>query len=376
AYDELKVVLHVELGPDERREKVRRINAALDSDPVDIVSLRDCATLSGGLVNDSVRQRVWPKLLGVNAYQKTKKTDAQTLQSHRDHGQVLLDVRRSDRRFPPDTKASFRRFKQSQLTELIMRVLHQNKSLYYYQGFHELSVPFLLICGPDVAVQLLNQLCHTHLRDFMETSIAQSDSLLSFLYPIIAREDKPLQDFLQLSEVGTVFCLSWILTWFSHVLTNWGAVVRLYDLFLASHPLMPVYLSAAVVLHVRDDVVSVNCELSAVHAALRWPSSLPLERIIRQAIRLFAAYPPALIASRNNLRLENSLGIRNYTKTLLPQLVQLRSDRALAARTKNGYLLHHQYVDDDDQTLSKQNIRYVVICAVVVTLVYFLYAAL
>lgn len=47
------------------------------------------------------------------------------------------------------------------------------------------------------------------------------------------------------AEVGTIFCLSWLITWYGHVLEDTKQTVRLYDFFLASHPLMPIYLAAA-----------------------------------------------------------------------------------------------------------------------------------
>lgn len=48
------------------------------------------------------------------------------------------------------------------------------------------------------------------------------------------------------AEVGTVFALSWLITWYGHVLTDFHHTLRLFDFFLASHPLMPVYFAAAV----------------------------------------------------------------------------------------------------------------------------------
>ena len=51
------------------------------------------------------------------------------------------------------------------------------------------------------------------------------------------------------AEVGTIFCLSWLITWYGHVLDDAKHTVRLYDFFLASHPLMPIYLAAAVRIH-------------------------------------------------------------------------------------------------------------------------------
>ena len=51
------------------------------------------------------------------------------------------------------------------------------------------------------------------------------------------------------SEVGTMFCLSWLITWYGHVLGEFQQIVRLYDFFMACHPLMPIYLAADVSTH-------------------------------------------------------------------------------------------------------------------------------
>ena len=48
------------------------------------------------------------------------------------------------------------------------------------------------------------------------------------------------------AEVGTMFCLPWLITWYGHVLNDVKHIIRLYDFFIACHPLMPIYLAAAV----------------------------------------------------------------------------------------------------------------------------------
>ena len=48
------------------------------------------------------------------------------------------------------------------------------------------------------------------------------------------------------SECAYYFSLSWLITWFGHVVESHDTVCRLVDLFLATHPLMPVYVSTAV----------------------------------------------------------------------------------------------------------------------------------
>lgn len=52
------------------------------------------------------------------------------------------------------------------------------------------------------------------------------------------------------SEVGTVFSLSWLITWFGHVLGDLDSIVRLYDFFMASAPLMPIYMAASVSIYI------------------------------------------------------------------------------------------------------------------------------
>ena len=47
-------------------------------------------------------------------------------------------------------------------------------------------------------------------------------------------------------QVEPFFALPWILTWFAHDINSLDSAARLFDLFLASHPLMPLYLSVAV----------------------------------------------------------------------------------------------------------------------------------
>ena len=58
-------------------------------------------------------------------------------------------------------------------------------------------------------------------------------------------------------------------------------VYRLYDVFLTSPPLMPVYMSAAIVLHRKREIMAVECELSSVHQVLhRLPQDLPLDMLV------------------------------------------------------------------------------------------------
>ena len=71
------IVMHVVLfEPDDEpawvREKKLEIVAALKADPVNISLLREMAVTNGGFLCNSLRRRVWPKLLGVNPHRLKK----------------------------------------------------------------------------------------------------------------------------------------------------------------------------------------------------------------------------------------------------------------------------------------------------------------
>ena len=61
--------------------------------------------------------------------------DVETLHGHRDYNQVVLDVNRSQKRFPPGMEESDRLGYQDQLIDVIMRVLCANPELHYYQVY-------------------------------------------------------------------------------------------------------------------------------------------------------------------------------------------------------------------------------------------------
>lgn len=143
------------------------------------------------------------------------------------------------------------------------------------------------------------------------------------------------------AEVGTVFALSWLITWFGHVLSDFRHVVRLYDFFLACHPLMPIYFAAVVsslqnkkiqytlflkkkkkkkclnfsatdklitvisallcsrqiVLHREEEVLDCECDMAMVHHLLsQIPQDLPYETLISRAGDLFVQFPPSELA--------------------------------------------------------------------------------
>jgi hypothetical protein len=240
---------------------------------------------------------VWPKLLCPNLITTDQLPDEQKMKSHVYYHQVVLDVDRSIRRFPPSIREAQRLSMQDQLVRLIMRILIRNPSLHYYQGFHDICVTFLIILGEDDAFFAMNNLVNSHLHRFMEKTTDSVAFILELIPLLVHRKDPILFEFLEKSEVGNIYGLSWVLTWFGHSLNSYRQLGRLFDLFIVNHELFCVYLVAAIVLHKRDEILELDCCLSGVYPYLnklveREEQRLPFETLIQNARSIMDQFPP------------------------------------------------------------------------------------
>ncbi|XP_041800237.1 TBC1 domain family member 20 isoform X1 [Chelmon rostratus] len=280
-----------------RKRKIVEITQALSVSPVDVAALRRMAISEGGLLTDEIRRQVWPRLLNVPLHVLDQEPEKVERENNKDYNQVLLDVQRSLRRFPPGMPDEQREGLQEELIDIILRVLKRNTQLHYYQGYHDIVVTFLLVLEERLATALVEKLSTHHLRDFMDPTMDNTKHILNYLMPIIDRVNPEVHDFMQQAEVGTVFALSWLITWFGHVLSDFRHVVRLYDFFLACHPLMPIYFAAVIVLYRQEEVLECECDMAMVHHLLsQIPQDLPYETLISRAGDLFVQFPPSELA--------------------------------------------------------------------------------
>lgn len=82
---------------------------------------------------DDLRRSVWPLLLGVDVSQCDPVPTLDELSRHPEYNQVVLDVNRSLKRFPPGIPLQQRLALQDQLTIIILRVISKYPHLSYYQ---------------------------------------------------------------------------------------------------------------------------------------------------------------------------------------------------------------------------------------------------
>lgn len=277
----------------EERQKRQKIEAALADSATPLNKWQEFAKTEYGLVSDDLRRRVWPRLVGIDPDCVDPAPNLSDLKSHREYNQVILDVNRSLKRFPPGIPYEQRIALQDQLTVLILRVIIKYPHLRYYQGYHDVAITFLLVVGEDVAFHVMEILSTNHLVECMQETMEPTQHRLMYLYPIIRRENPQLCEYLLKSSVGTLFALPWYLTWFGHSLNSYRDVVRLYDYFLATPFLMPLYATVAIVLHRDNEIFKEDCDMASLHCLLsQLPEDLPFEYLLPKAAELYEKHPP------------------------------------------------------------------------------------
>ncbi|KAK2076179.1 hypothetical protein QBZ16_001111 [Prototheca wickerhamii] len=222
----------------------------------------------------------------------------------RDRHVIGCDIDRSLWAFTQGWTEAARQEKREELRALILAVLRRNPGTWYYQGLHDVASVFLFTVGPSMAERLLGHLLCCHLRDATRPDLGAITQILCIVYPLLEVCDPELHDFLiSLDEPALetpYFALSWLLTWFAHDVPDLDSIARLFDLFLASHPLMPLYLAAVAIKSNRDCILACGEDGPAVYAALKTMKILrggraQADALACQAAALFRARPPAAL---------------------------------------------------------------------------------
>lgn len=158
----------------------------------------------------------------------------------------------------------------------------------------------LLVLRDALATHVAIALAKAHLRDFLEPNLNGALRYLSLIGAIVQRAHAPLAEHLRKADLfeRPFFALPWLITWFAHTIDSIPHLARLFDTLIASHPTWCAYLSAAVVLLLRDDILALPAEMDALHAFLtRAPCRLPPESIIAHASVLEKLVMPSALLS-------------------------------------------------------------------------------
>jgi hypothetical protein len=284
---------------------IQRLHGFLDSKPINIDGLRSFSRF--GFVNNTLRRKIWPILLGLDDSKCNEKYAVTIHNKHKYYDQINKDVARSLFSFDvhKNQSAYIRHQNRISLARIIQSIFSIHPNLHYIQGFHDICSVFLHICADDehLAFEMCQKLSVMHIRDHLRGSLDVVIQLISAVFPLLSMIDRQVHDFLQSSGTQSFLTLSWILTWFAHNVDCFESVARIFDFLLSSHPSMSIYLTAAVIVHLKFEVLKLPCEMSAVHQFFQ---DLPEKRIdfnavILHAHTLFQLHPPAVLYAKSNI---------------------------------------------------------------------------
>ncbi|CAK9301575.1 unnamed protein product [Gordionus sp. m RMFG-2023] len=242
------------------------LSQLLDESSSDITAvLRINAITKYGLVNDEIRKRAWPKLLDAS-YRENDIiiTNRNDYENHFYYNQVVMDIERTLKRFPPGLDPSERLVLQNKAINIIMSILYENDDIHYYQGYHDIAITIILVLTEEKpSLFILKQITPKFLKDFTgPTGSSGLEFALSYTYPIIACSNPRLALFLEnkMDLNPPLFCLPQMITWFaraSHtascnnvnhrqIYPNQAVASRVFEVFVATRdPRAPLYLCAA-----------------------------------------------------------------------------------------------------------------------------------
>lgn len=286
----------------------------------DVVSLRKLAAVRG-LVSHSLRKRAWPFMLGAettDVYEegmgvanskKPHQYQSMSSMSHKDDAVVRADMERSLWKFTRGWSDEERHEERKRLARVVNASVRGNETgVFYYQGLHDVASVLLLVCGEGAAHGMLEKLVSCHLRDCTRATIDPAIQTLRLLYPLLEHADRDLYNFIKsLNEPALdvpYFALSWYMTWFSHDVETVEQSARLFDVFIASHPLMPLYVAVQVLVGARDDILSrfSQHEGDLVYSYLNklpilGPGRPDVDQLAQRAVGLYREFPPSRITS-------------------------------------------------------------------------------
>ena len=174
--------------------------------------------------------------------------------------------------------------KQRALRRVLLHTLRGHPT-WYFQGMHDLASVLLLALGETGAAAALAHLATHQLRRWVAPGLAPVVDIIGSVLPLVRCADPALFRALDRSGVLPLFCVGWVLTWFTHDVEDPQAAYVLLDSVIccggsgsaeddaekeeeissrAAEQLV-VYMCAALVLLVRDDVLACACEQSAYH---------------------------------------------------------------------------------------------------------------
>jgi hypothetical protein len=264
----------------------------------DTLLLRRVAAVRG-LVSSSLRTRVWPVLLGVDVRTRWEPCSG----GHQDENVVAVDVQRSLWCIADDHQ---REVQRAALLRVLNGVVSKHSGLHYWQGLHQICAVLLVTTGSEaLSAALLERMLLYPLHSCAAKDLGPVLNLLDLVFPLLARCDPELERFFRASGLMPHFALSWLLTWHAHTTDVQGAA-RLFDLFLSSSPLLPLYVGVVALAAQRDKLLGMPCDGPQLHQYLSHLdvlACLPPQELVVRSLALHRRIPPLDLCSHAGVSL-------------------------------------------------------------------------
>lgn len=236
--------------------KESSLTTAIEMD--DYKLLQFLTKIKGGLINGNFRRVIWPILLGLDLEAGIDGPgDWESLPPHKDEDQVALDVERSFVYYPQNI-SNFEKDKlKEKLNTLIIQVLRTYPELSYYQGYHDICTVFLIVFENDLdlcfKVLCVFTLCY--LRDFMMPNIDVTIQMLHLIPELTQKVDNDLYKDAMLNTLEPFYCLSPIITLFSHDISQFQFICQIFDFIIANGSVGIVIYLYVSMLSIKKDVI-------------------------------------------------------------------------------------------------------------------------
>ena len=124
----------------------------------------------------------------------------------------------------------------------------------YYQGFHDISVYFMLIFNKNenlIFLEFIQRLSEFYFKDYITEQPLKNlefKVILQIFVHLVELKDKSLLDKVkkEIKDFYPYFTLSWIISWFTQSIKNLPKMYRVLDYLICSHPLAVYHMSAEV----------------------------------------------------------------------------------------------------------------------------------
>lgn len=251
------------LTEEKRKLKIQSIETAYDLRDTNL--LAEFASSREGLINDELRRKVWPLLLGIDNDDKESinglRGNSVDKTPHAEEDQVKLDVDRGFIFYPKfndkseevveDEKTQLKK----KLGKLITTVLRNNPQLSYYQGYHDIAQLLLLVFDRDEvkAARILEYLSRYFLRDFMLPDISATIDQLKLIPPLLMLGDPYIGSIVR--DIEPFYALSPMLTYMAHHVQSYKLICNVFDYILAKNdPSAILYFYSALVICKRKEI--------------------------------------------------------------------------------------------------------------------------